>query len=420
VKPNIVYFHSHDTGRYIQPYGYKVPTPNLQKLAEEGVLFRKAFCAAPTCSPSRAALLTGSTPHSVGMLGLAHKGFQLDDYSKTLIQLLRAESYVTALCGVQHIAPNRSQIGYDEVLVTEGNPTAEISTKNAIEFLRKRDKSKPFFLDVGVFETHRHQKPPLIKGAHFKDGPKGDSRYVRPPEPIPDLPETRADWTDFCEAAGKLDDGVGKLIREIETQGVRANTLFIYTTDHGPAFPQMKCTLHDFGLQVALVMSGPNGFRGGKVIDGLVSQMDLFPTLCEWLGISIPVWVQGKSFLEVTKGENAPRKSITGEINFHDVHNPHRCIRTDRYKLIKRFSLDNQNILDCCDQSPTKQAFVSSDWKQWSYESIQLYDLMMDPNESRNLANDPRYVSILKELSTDLDQWMKETNDPLIQSSKTK
>ncbi len=78
--PNILYLHSHDTGRYVQPYGHAIPTPNIQRLAEQGVLFRKAFCAAPTCSASRACLLTGQYAHSNGMLGLAHRGFSLRDY----------------------------------------------------------------------------------------------------------------------------------------------------------------------------------------------------------------------------------------------------------------------------------------------------------------------------------------------------
>ncbi|MGE9292553.1 MAG: sulfatase-like hydrolase/transferase [Puniceicoccales bacterium] len=98
--PNILYYHSHDTGRYIQPYGYQVPTPNLQQLAEEGVLFRRAFCAAPTCSPSRAGLLTGCAAHSVGMLGLAHRGFSLTDVSRTMVTYLREVGYETCLCGI--------------------------------------------------------------------------------------------------------------------------------------------------------------------------------------------------------------------------------------------------------------------------------------------------------------------------------
>jgi N-sulfoglucosamine sulfohydrolase len=96
MKPNILYIHSHDTGRYIQPYGHNIPTPHIQKMAEEGVLFRKAFCAAPTCSPSRAALLTGQSAHSSGMLGLAHRGFSLNDYDQHLANYLKKQGYETA------------------------------------------------------------------------------------------------------------------------------------------------------------------------------------------------------------------------------------------------------------------------------------------------------------------------------------
>ena len=123
--PNILYIHSHDTGRYIQPFGHAMPTPNFQRLAEQGVLFRQAFCANPTCSPSRAALLTGQWPHSCGMLGLAHRGFRLNDYSHHLVQTLKKAGYTTALSGFQHVgrppAADPSEIGYDEIFDTAKN-----------------------------------------------------------------------------------------------------------------------------------------------------------------------------------------------------------------------------------------------------------------------------------------------------------
>src|SRR5690242_16661150 len=113
--PNILYIHSHDTGRYIQPYGHAVPTPHLQRLAEQGVLFRKAFSAAPTCSPSRAALLTGQAPHSSGTMGLAHLGFALYDYRQHILHTLRQAGYQSVLVGMQHLVPQQeiSKLGYD-------------------------------------------------------------------------------------------------------------------------------------------------------------------------------------------------------------------------------------------------------------------------------------------------------------------
>src|SRR3954453_23112047 len=125
-RPNILYLHSHDTGRYIQPYGYSVRTPNLQKLAEESTLFRQAFDAAPTCAPSRAALLTGHCPHRNGMLGLAHRGFALNDYRQHVLHWLRPHGYRSTLIGVQHIAKDPKTIGYDEVISTKGAHVAEV------------------------------------------------------------------------------------------------------------------------------------------------------------------------------------------------------------------------------------------------------------------------------------------------------
>ncbi|MCB0099428.1 MAG: sulfatase-like hydrolase/transferase, partial [Caldilineaceae bacterium] len=103
--PNILFMHSHNTGQFVQPYGHAVPTPNMQKLAEQGILFRRAFAAAPTCSPSRAAFLSGMWAHSAGMLGLAHRGFRMQDYGVHIVRTLKANGYHTALAGVEHTAP---------------------------------------------------------------------------------------------------------------------------------------------------------------------------------------------------------------------------------------------------------------------------------------------------------------------------
>src|SRR5215212_8240366 len=128
--PNILYIHSHDTGRYVQPYGFPVPTPNIQLLADQGVLFRNAFCAAPTCSGSRASLLTGQYCHNNGLLGLAHRGWELNDY------------------GQQHISEDPEVIGYDEVIEVNSHHAADIAP-TAIERLGATEE--PFFMSVGFF-----------------------------------------------------------------------------------------------------------------------------------------------------------------------------------------------------------------------------------------------------------------------------
>ena len=135
-RPNILYIHPHDTGRYIQPYGYGVATPNLQALAERGMLFRQAFCAGPTCSPSRAGLLTGQCAHSSGMVGLAHRGFSLHDYDQHLVHTLRRAGYRSTLIGVQHVVAEDEvgRIGYDRVVALETSHAEHVAPA-AVDFL---------------------------------------------------------------------------------------------------------------------------------------------------------------------------------------------------------------------------------------------------------------------------------------------
>src|SRR5690348_11028904 len=161
-RPNILYVHSHDTGRYVQPYGHAVPTPNIQRLAEQGVLFRKAFCAAPTCSPSRASLLTGQYPHCSGMLGLAHRGFSLHDYEQHILYTLRKAGYYSALIGEEHLAKDSRTICYDQVAQIEEHQVSLV-TPTAIDTLSKLPQ--PFFLSVGFFETHRE----FLKTSSLRD-----------------------------------------------------------------------------------------------------------------------------------------------------------------------------------------------------------------------------------------------------------
>lgn len=273
--PNILYIHSHDTGRYVQPYGHAVPTPRLQRLAREGVLFRQAFCAGPTCSPSRAALLTGRYPHACGMIGLAHRGFSLNDYSHHLVHTLRQAGYTSALAGVQHVASDKSgpawkTIGYDRCL-----GEADVAHERTAEFLTSRPR-RPFFLSVGFNETHR-EFPPL--------GPDDDPDHCLPPAPLPDAPETREDMARFIASARALDAKIGTVLDALDASGLASHTLVIATTDHGIAFPRMKCNLTDAGIGVMLILRGPGGFAGGRVCDALVSHVDLFPTVCGLLGV---------------------------------------------------------------------------------------------------------------------------------------
>lgn len=405
-KFNILYIHSHDTGRWIEPYGYPVPTPNLMRLAQEGVMFRNAFCAGPTCSPSRAALLTGQTPHSCGMLGLAHRGFRLNDYSQHLVQVLRREGWHTVLSGIQHEADHHAgepwkTIGYDECLTTHN----DLSHIEAARFLLKKPQT-PFFLSVGFHETH-HELPPA--------SPRFNPDFTKPFPGIPDTPATRTDMARFQTSALILDQKIGHVLGALEAAGLAQDTLVICTTDHGVPFPNMKCTLRDDGTGVMLILRLASVFEGGKPCDALVGHIDIVPTLCELLGIEHPHTFQGKSLLPLVRGEvEEIHKEIFGEVNFHAAFEPMRSIRTKTHKYIVRLLPDLSPVLPNCDNSASKAAKVESGWRNRLYAREELYDLVADPEETRNLIADPAYESVLQHLRARLKTWMEETGDPAL------
>ncbi len=323
-RPNIVYIHSHDTGRYVQPYGHAIPTPNIQQLAEEGVVFRQAHCANPTCSPSRAALLTGRWPHQCGMTGLVNLGWSLSDYGEHIVHTLRGAGYQTVLGGHQHVAKDAEQIGYDRILTKKLDEAESVSA----EFLADAPE-EPFFLDVGFTQTHRPFPEP---------GPAEDPRWVAPPAPLPDTPATRQDMAGFKASARELDERMGVVLRALDAAGLRESTLVICTADHGIAFPRMKCNLTDHGTGVMLIMRGPGGFEGGRVLESLVSHVDVFPTLCDLAEIEPPEGLVGRSLMPLVRGEAAEvNEAIFAQVNYHDTYEPQRCVRTRRWKYIRRF-----------------------------------------------------------------------------------
>ena len=281
--PNILYIHSHDTGRYVQPYGFAVPTPNIQLLADQGVLFREAFCAMPTCSGSRACLLTGQSGHDNGMLGLAHRGWQLNDYGQHLVHPLREAGYRSTLVGEQHISVDPRVIGYDEV--DPGRQHARERDRADSARGPARAPTEPFFISVGFFETHREFAAPTSVR---------DTLYSLPPPNLPDTSQTRQDMAAFKASARSLDQGIGAVLNDLHSTGLADNTLIICTTDHGLAFPGAKATLYDRGTGVMLIMRGPGGFTGGKVIDALVTHLDIYPTICELAGIDAPALAAGR------------------------------------------------------------------------------------------------------------------------------
>lgn len=410
---NIVYLHTHDSGRFWQPYGVNIPMPNTMALASEGCLFRQAYCAAPTCSPSRAALATGQAPHTAGMLGLAHRGFALNDPRRTMASWFSSRGYETALCGVQHEALRDGGLGYDRVLpftpwLGVRQDFIQWDAENAAlscAFLRE-PRRKPFFLSYGMVNTHRPYPD------HRRKGVNPD--YVQVPSTVPDTPENRADMADYQCAAMAVDDCVGQVVQTLKDTGLYEDTILLMTTDHGIAWPLMKCSLYDAGIGVGMILRLPRARCGGTVCDRLVSQVDVFPTLCELTGVEKPTWLQGVSMLPAMENNRDVRDAVFAEVNYHAAYEPMRCIRTNRYKLILRFDDYLGVVAPNMDASPAKDALREAGWMNRTQPRAELYDLVTDPAERRNLAGDSCLRPVYKELLTRLKTWMRQTEDPLL------
>ena len=243
---------------------------------------------------------------------------------------------------------------------------------------------------------------------------RGDGRYVPVPPHLPDNETTRADFADYVEAAKVLDAKIGVVLAALERNGLAENTLIVCTTDHGIAFPGMKCSLTDCGIGVMLILRGPQ-IPVGQVCDALVSQIDLFPTLCDLLEIENPNWLQGRSLLPVISGAaREVNDAIFAEVTFHAAYEPQRCVRTPRWKYIRRFDERGRVALPNCDDSPTKTWLLERGWAERPIPDEQLFDLWFDPQEMNNLAGRQEVGHALDEMRWRLDNWMHETDDPLL------
>ncbi len=409
--PNIFYIHSHDTGRFISPYGYPARTPNLDRFARESTVFRKAFCGNPTCSPSRSVLLTGQYAHSAGMLGLTHRGFGLNDPKQHLAAFLGRNGYTTVKCGVQHEGDPATN-GYQEIVKVagedEGRKVSSDIAAAAVGYLQQPRPKQPLFMSIGFFDTHR---------AFPQPEPEDNPDYTAPYPLFADNPAIRADAAAFNSSAHRLDAGVGMVLDAIEKYGNGKDSIIFVTTDHGPPFPDMKSTLLDLGIGVMMMLRVPARFNLPRlpIVDAPVSHVDFFPTLCDLLGIDAPDWLQGESLLPLWNGaESTQRGDIFAELNFHSCYEPMRAVRTERYKYIRCFDQADARILGNIAPGAPKEFLKEVGYLSWPTPTEQLFDLSIDPLERVNRIADPTLAEVRDDLQARLDTWMQQTNDPIL------
>jgi N-sulfoglucosamine sulfohydrolase len=428
--PNIVIITCHDLGRYLGCYGIPtVQTPNLDAFAEEAVQFTQAFCTAPQCSPSRSGIYTGRYPHSNGVLGLTHSYFAWDLHAdeQHLGQVLAGQGYARILVGVHHESRGgdpkavAERCGMDEFIPpAHGDQTAA----TAIDRLEKLSQGdKPFYLQVGFHEPHRTNSPTESDYMGFiGDYIEADSeRGVHVPPYLRDTEGTRTELAELQGAIRYMDTYVGRFLKRIDELGLRDNTVVIFTTDHGVAMPRAKCSLYDPGIEVTLMVRYPErAWVGGRKVETLTSNIDIFPTILELLGIEQSERIQGQSFIKALDGEEyQPREQIFAELTYHDYYDPRRAIRTDRYKLIANFSSAPSFMNPSQSWRTRSDPMVPARPLESYHPPIELYDLQNDPWEQKDLGQDPAYAEVRKELMARLQRWMEETNDPILQGAVT-
>lgn len=410
---NLVYLHSHDSGRWLEPYNRLIPTPAIRTFSEQAAVFTNAHTVCPTCSPSRACLLTGTYPHQNGMMGLAHMGFSLQHPEWHLATILQQKGYRTLLAGIQHEigGPSEescSQLGYEAYIGEREWQTTvmerdRLHAQHAANFLLSEESRKePFYLSVGFYNTHRiyRERPPWT-------GPL--------PAGIPDNEAGRQDFAGYADSLRLLDDCIGVVLDALRQGGHEDDTIIFLTTDHGPAFPGMKCCPSDLGTGVALMLRYPGNPAAGQQIQGMVSHLDVLPTLYPLLGIPVPSWCEGQSLLPLVEGKkDEVHDYLITSINTHVVEEPCRAIRTKRYKWVRYFGPQaHEPALPNIDNGPMKFWLYPEENNLPQRAECQLYDLENDPMETTNLAENPNYAEIQKELDEKLIAWMAEKEDPL-------
>ncbi|MFW9904135.1 MAG: sulfatase [Candidatus Thorarchaeota archaeon] len=414
--PNFLFIITHDTGDLFSSYSKGVKTPNLDQLAHSGVVFTNHYCTAPQCSPSRGSILTGQLPHTHGLMGLTNYGWNLDS-ELTIPKELAKHGYSTHLIGLQHEHENASELGYQNISDRKVMPWVDNVTPQVIEFLASVNQGKiqqPFYCSVGFFDTHR----PFIFPEEFQIS----ENDILIPEYLPDTPEVRSEIADFYSSIKTVDRGIGRILETLRRSSFFEDTIVIFTVDHGPALPRAKCTLYDPGIRTTLIINWPGKLKEGKRQKELLSNIDLFPTILDLSGISIPEQIHGQSFKNLLLNEKYDEHEyIFAELTYHDIgYNPIRAIRTKEWKFIKNFApLDFLfEIPDDVIESPSAKAWLNQHPEYYSPRpEEELYNLINDPMEQINLAKGSQYQMIKLELEKKLMVWLKTSNDPILKEN---
>jgi uncharacterized sulfatase len=408
-------------------YGDKVvKTPTFDRVAREGMLFTHAFCVSPSCTPSRAAVLTGQTIHrlqeSGNLWSILRKEYECYP------DLLEAAGYHVGLTG-KGWGP-----GSLEGSGRMRNPAGP-AYRDFASFLASVPAGKPFSFWYGSRDPHR----PYVPGSGVRSGM--DPRRVFVPPYLPDTPQTRSDICDYYFAVQRFDRDVGKLLELLKKAGRLENTIVIVSGDNGWPFPRGKANLYDAGTRQPLAVYWPARVKGGRASDAYISFQDFAPTILEAAGLKPRPAMTGRSFLDLlTTGKSTVvRDQVFLERERHanvrkgDLGYPCRAIRTREYLYIRNFHPERWPAGDHeywkavgpfgdIDGGPTKEVLLKGrdDPKIGKLFQLacgkrpaeELYDVGKDPYQLTNVADQREYAAAKKQLRGELDRWMRATADP--------
>jgi len=427
-KPNILFLLADDwsyphAGVYGDPV---IQTPTFDRLAEEGILFENAFCSAPSCSPSRAAILTSRYPHQLESAG--NLWSVIPNKFPNWISILENDGYLTG----------KSRKGWGPGDFKRGGYTKNPAGKNYSsfeDFLKERKSGQPFCFWFGSTDPHRSYEV----NTGVKTGMKAGNIIV--PGFLPDLECVRNDIMDYFFEVERFDRESGNIIRLLEKSGDLNNTIIVMTSDNGMPFPRAKANLYDFGSRMPLVI-----FWKGKIKEGIRTKdfmnfIDFGPTFLEAAGLDIPESFSGKSMIPLFDDQTSKafkRDKVFLERERHanvrkgDLSYPSRAIRTKEYLFIKNFEPDrwpagdpetHQSVGQYGDVDNSISKFLilemenvstGTDYFKLAFSKRpveELYVIKNDPYNLTNQVSNPEFEDISNQLRSDLESWMQTTND---------
>jgi len=433
-RPNIVLIIADDMawddcGAFGNP---SIKTPNIDKLAQSGMRFDRAFVTASSCSPSRSSILTGRYPHNTDAEELH---WPLPPEQVGFVEKLKAAGYWTAAAGKWHLGnpakarfnvvreadPSGFQLGTGKDakarMTAKGASAAQSGCDQWVPILRDRPREAPFFLWLAALDPHRDYKSGAIPEPHRPE------EVIVPPF-LPDAPEVRRDLALYYDEISRLDHYVGEMLAELDRQGIAENTLVLFLSDNGRPFPRCKTTLYESGIRTPLIARWPSRIQPGSRCGSLVSTIDIAPTVLKLAGVEPGPTFQGKDISPLLKDPTAKvRELIFAERNWHDYAAHGRAARSERFKYIRND--DHERPLTPPADAVRSPTFLTMRRRRDEGKlsplqrscfvtprpSEELYDLDADPHETVNLASEPKYAEVLNSMRRALSEWERETTD---------